>query len=77
MTAPKGHATAARNAANERSRRISPTMEWIIAAIVISAVIAAIVYFGRDIRSSTGGHSGAPADAPVEVVTDLPGAASF
>ncbi len=53
-------------------------MEWIIAVIVITGIIAAIFYFGRDIRSSTGGgHSGAPADAPVEVVVDLPAAAGL
>ncbi len=71
MTAPKGQPTAARGSGGGRTSRISPVMEWIIAVLVITIVLGAIIYFGRDIRSSTGGHSGAPVDAPAEVVVDL------
>ena len=44
-------------------------MEWVLLVLVALLIIAAIVYFGRDVRDS-GGNSG-EGPAPVEVVIDL------
>ncbi|MEM1332329.1 MAG: hypothetical protein AAGG08_02630 [Actinomycetota bacterium] len=78
VTAPKGRATAARGASTGRSSRVSPTMEWLIALVVVVAVIAAIIWIWGDVRSPLGGHSGLGPDvAPVEpaelIVTPLAG----
>jgi hypothetical protein len=56
-TAPKGHATT-HSVGEVKQSRISPTMEWIIAGIVLMLVIAAIVYFGADLGGGGGGHGG-------------------
>lgn len=54
-TAPKGYATVHKGS-EARRRRLSPTMEWIIAGIVFVLVLAALFYFGSDFRSGgTGG----------------------
>ncbi len=47
-TAPKGKATPARNSGGGERAILSPTIQWILVAIVGLLVIAAIIYFGSD-----------------------------
>lgn len=60
-TDPKGRATMPRNAVLDRRRLLTPTMEWVLAVIVIIAVLALIFVVFGDVRSTT--HSGAPLGA--------------
>lgn len=62
-TAPKGRPTV-HPTNGGTSRRMTSTMEWVLAAIVFIAILGAIFYFGRDFNSGGGGVSGLPADAP-------------
>lgn len=68
-TPPKGRATV-HNTGDARPKRLSPTMEWIIAVIVFVVVIGAIFYFGSDFRSA-GGGTGAELPTPLHVVGAL------
>ncbi len=71
ITAPKGHATAGRGETTERRPRVTPMMEWIIAIVVIVAIIAGLFVIFGDVRTPLGGHNGlAPEPAPVEVIVD-------
>ena len=71
FTEPKGRATRARNESGDPSR-MSPVLQWTLVIIAGLAVMAAIFYFGRDVRSDLGGgHSGAPVDVAA-VVIDAP-----
>ena len=65
-TAPKGRATPARNADDRGRTFLTPTVQWILAAIAALAIFGAIIYFGSDM---SGGDSGL---APVAVVTESP-----
>lgn len=56
-TAPKGRPTV-HNTGEVAVSRISPTMEWVIAGIILVIVLAAIFYFGADFRAAGGGHGG-------------------
>lgn len=73
-TAPKGRPTVRQGGA-QRSRRMSSTLEWVLAFVVFVAILAAIFYFGRNFSSGGGGggggHNGAPADAPVVELFDI------
>ena len=70
-TAPKGRPTV-HHTGGDTSRRMSSTMEWLLAGIVFIAVLAAIFYFGRDFTSGGGAASGGlPADAPIVQVDDF------
>lgn len=70
-TAPKGRPTVHRTGA-DRTRRMSATMEWVLAGMVFVAILGAIFYFGRDFSSPSGGggHSGLPAEAPIVQLDD-------
>ena len=59
-TAPKGHATRARNSGVAQRTLLTPTVQWILVALLGLMVVAAIIYFGSDIGSGGGGgdHSG-------------------
>ena len=48
-TAPKGRATPARNADDRGRTFLTPTIQWILAAIAGLAIFGAIVYFGSDV----------------------------
>ncbi len=61
VTAPKGRPTAARNAGEGRTRRLSPTMEWVLAFVVLAAIVVAIVVIWGDAGSPA--HTGAGPDA--------------
>lgn len=62
-TAPKGRATT-HSVGEVKQSRISPTMEWVIAVIVLMLVIGAIVYFGADLGGGGGGGGGGGHGAP-------------
>ena len=62
-TPPKGRATTARNERTGRRRLLTPTLEWVLAIIALALVFAAIFYFLGDVRSNTGGTTGAPLTA--------------
>jgi small-conductance mechanosensitive channel len=65
-TPPKGRPTT-HNVGRVSRSRLSPTVEWIIAIIVILIVLGAIVYFGSDIGG--GGPTGAIPSALVQPAT--------
>lgn len=68
VTPPKGRATRARNDDVGRTT-ISPKVQWALAIIAALAVLGAILYIGRDVRSD---FSGAPIDSDVAVVAVAP-----
>lgn len=68
-TAPKGRATPARNADDRGRTFLTPTIQWILAAIAGLAILGAIIYFGSDIGDGGGAHSGL---APMATVTESP-----
>lgn len=53
FTAPKGRPTV-HPVKGQRTRRLSSTVEWIIATVVFVAVLLIIFYVARDFRSETG-----------------------
>lgn len=59
-TAPKGHATRSRNSDVAARTLLTPTVQWILVALLGLMIVAAIVYFGSDLGSGGGGgdHSG-------------------
>ena len=64
-----------RNAVVGRRRFLTPTMEWVVAGIVILAVLAVIFVVFGDVRSTT---TGAPLDgATVAADATLPPIASM
>jgi len=69
-TAPKGHATRARNADSAGRTLLTPMVQWILVILVGMAIVAAIFYFGSDLGSGGGGgnHSGL---APTDVASAL------
>ena len=67
-TAPKGRPTV-HHTGTERTRRMSATMEWVLAGIIFVAILGAIFYFSSP--SSGGGHSGLPAEAPIVQLDDF------
>jgi hypothetical protein len=72
-TAPKGRATRGRSDADEGRSFMSPTMQWVLAVLVVLAIIGGILYFGRDIGSNYGGGGGHSAPAPSMVIDDTSG----
>lgn len=56
-TPPKGRPTRHRDGTVRRSR-LSPTMEWVIAIIVMLVVLGAIMYFFADIGGGGAGLNG-------------------
>ena len=65
QTAPKGRATRARNAPARRSL-FGPPTQWVVVTVVALVIIGGIFYFGRNVSSTFGGHSGAPAPAVLD-----------
>ena len=72
VTAPKGRATASRGATSERGSRLSPTMEWVIALVVVLVVLVGVFLIWGDVRTPLGGgHSGlGPIEPSAGVVVD-------
>jgi len=68
-TAPKGKATPSRNADDRGRTLLTPTIQWILAAIAGLAIVGAIIYFGSDIGDGDAGDRGI---APGAVVTESP-----
>ncbi len=70
-TAPKGRPTV-HSSRGRSTRRLSSTVEWVLATIAFLAVLAAIFYFGRNFTSGGGGGGAddVPADAPVVQLYD-------
>lgn len=54
-TAPKGHATPARNSDVGGRNLLTPTVQWILVVLVGLLVMAVIFYFGSDLGSGGGG----------------------
>ncbi len=76
VTPPKGKATRSRADNPNGGTFLTPAMQWLLVVLAGIAIIGAILYFGRDLRSNTGGgHSGAPvaAVATVEFDAELAG----
>lgn len=64
-TAPKGRPTVHRTGKGS-TRRLSSTVEWVLATIVFLLILGAIFYFGRNFTSGGGGGlNGLPTDAPI------------
>lgn len=55
VTPPKGRATRARNDGGRSRRFISPKLQWTLAILGMLLVLAAIFYFGRDVKSDLNG----------------------
>jgi hypothetical protein len=70
-TEPKGRPTV-HNTGDKTSRRMSSTIEWVLAGIVFIAILGAVFYFGRDFNSGGGGYSGLPTDAPIVQLDEAP-----
>lgn len=73
-TAPKGKATRSRSEARRGGSLLTPTMQWILAAIAVLLVLGAVFYLGRDVRSTNQGGT-APADVLIDVAAREAGAA--
>ncbi len=70
VTPPKGRATRARSEGGRGRTFISPKLQWALAIVALLLVLAAIFYFGRDVKSdlSTDGVPSA-ANSPTLVVS--------
>lgn len=55
VTPPKGRATRARNADPQNRGVLSSKMQWAVAIIIGCAVLALVLYLGRDVRSDLNG----------------------
>ena len=69
-TAPKGRPTV-HSTGRRTSKRMTSTMEWVLAAIVFVVILGAIFYFGRNFNSGGGGASGLPVDAPIVQLSEF------
>ncbi|MFT6762595.1 MAG: hypothetical protein ACJAXA_001245 [Candidatus Aldehydirespiratoraceae bacterium] len=68
-TAPKGHATRAQGSTEGRSF-FGPALQWVVVILAGLAIIGAIMFLGRDVRSSVASGGGGHGPS-VEVVVDL------
>lgn len=67
-TAPKGRPTPPRNDVGRP--RDTVTLQWVAVGVGLVAVVAVLVWVGRDwgVRPVHGGGHGAPGDVPAEMV---------
>ena len=68
-TPPKGKHTTAQGGAEEKSPRISATVEWVIVGIVLVGLLVAAFIFATG-SDSTNPHGGAPAPAVESFTVD-------
>lgn len=62
VTEPKGRATRARNEDARRRSLIGPTLQWVLIVLALLAVVGAVLWFSRDVRSDVASAYGAAAD---------------
>ena len=68
-TPPKGRHTSAQDEIDEKSPRISSTVEWIAVGVVMVGVLVVAFMFASG-SDSTNPHGGAPAPVVEQLVVD-------
>ena len=70
-TAPKGRPTVHPTPGGS-GRRLSPTVQWLLALVVFLVVLGALLYLGRGFRTAGGGaQGGPPVAAPISMAIDI------